>query len=119
MDETTALVLGLLWSLFFFGGLFCLYFAPAIIAGWRHHHQAASITVLNLLLGWTILGWIIALIWAFSAVDEARVERLKAEKSERFAADQQARVEAARASDPPPLRDTWRRFFADRGSGKR
>jgi hypothetical protein len=41
-----------------------MYFLPAIIAGSRHHSNASAITVLNLLLGWTILGWIAAMVWA-------------------------------------------------------
>jgi len=40
------------------------YFIPAIVASTRKHHNAVAIGVLNLFLGWTILGWIGALIWA-------------------------------------------------------
>lgn len=43
-----------------------LYFLPSIIASKRNHSNAASILVLNLFLGWTFLGWVAALIWAFS-----------------------------------------------------
>lgn len=44
--------------------LFCfaLYFLPTII-GWEKNNVIA-IFVLNLLLGWTLIGWLIALIWA-------------------------------------------------------
>ena len=45
-----------------------LYFLPAFIAYLRGHHQKAAIGVLNIFLGWTVLGWIAALIWAVSAV---------------------------------------------------
>ncbi|MCC3156471.1 superinfection immunity protein [Hymenobacter sp. 15J16-1T3B] len=45
-----------------FAGL--LYFIPAIVG--RTHRQATSIFFLNLLLGWSIIGWIGALIWALS-----------------------------------------------------
>ncbi len=41
--------------------LFC---APALIAHWRKHHYRWPITVINLLLGLTGVGWIICLIWA-------------------------------------------------------
>ena len=41
-----------------------IYFGPAIIAKLRNHHQRAGIFALNLLLGWTALGWIVALVWA-------------------------------------------------------
>lgn len=43
-----------------------LYFLPAGIAGTRQHRSAGAITLLNLFLGWTVLGWLVALIWAFT-----------------------------------------------------
>jgi hypothetical protein len=45
-----------------------LYLLPAIVAGVRHHHQRMAIGVLTLLGGWTGLGWLIALVWASTAV---------------------------------------------------
>jgi predicted RNA-binding Zn-ribbon protein involved in translation (DUF1610 family) len=39
-----------------------LYFVPSIV-GWNKEN-ATSIKLLNLLLGWTVIGWIVALIWA-------------------------------------------------------
>ncbi len=42
--------------------LIVLYFLPAIIG--RNKHDAAGIFLLNLFLGWTFIGWLIALIWA-------------------------------------------------------
>ena len=56
-----------LLALFFFpifGFGFVLYFLPAIVAFARSKRDAASILVLNLLLGWTAIGWVIALVWA-------------------------------------------------------
>ena len=47
--------------------LFALYFLPALIAGSRHLHERTAITLLNLFLGWTFIGWIIALFWAITA----------------------------------------------------
>jgi len=44
-----------------------LYFLPAIVAASRNNHNTAAIFVLNLFLGWTFLGWVIALIWAMMA----------------------------------------------------
>ena len=38
---------------------------PTIIAFARKHYNAIAITVVNILLGWTLIGWIIALVWAF------------------------------------------------------
>ncbi len=44
-----------------------LYFLPGIIAIRRKHHNDTAILVLNLLLGWTVLGWIAALIWSLTS----------------------------------------------------
>jgi uncharacterized membrane protein YqaE (UPF0057 family) len=41
---------------------FFIYFIPAIVA-WNTK-GFNGIAVLNLFLGWTVLGWIAALIWA-------------------------------------------------------
>lgn len=58
--------LALISTWIFFPGAVVFYFAPSIIA-WRFHHpRENSITLLNLLLGWTALGWIASLIWAYS-----------------------------------------------------
>jgi hypothetical protein len=44
--------------------LLFLYFVPAVVSFTREHPQHLAIFVLNLLLGWTAIGWIIALVWA-------------------------------------------------------
>lgn len=50
----------------FFGLLLVLifYFIPAIIASERGTKHGVMIFAINLLFGWTVLGWIAALIWA-------------------------------------------------------
>jgi hypothetical protein len=45
-----------------------IYFLPALIASRRGHHNATAIFVLNFFLGASGLGWIIALVWSFTAV---------------------------------------------------
>ena len=40
------------------------YFLPAIIAYARKKKNKGAILTTNLLLGWTLIGWIIPLIWA-------------------------------------------------------
>lgn len=40
------------------------YFVPSLIAWYRSHHNTAAIVACNLLLGWTVIGWIGTLIWA-------------------------------------------------------
>nr|MBQ0091607.1 superinfection immunity protein [Candidatus Enterousia merdequi] len=41
-----------------------IYFIPTFVACSRHHINALAIFILNLFLGCTIVGWVIALIWA-------------------------------------------------------
>ncbi len=40
------------------------YFLPTIVAAARGHRQTLAIFILNLFLGWSGLGWVVALIWA-------------------------------------------------------
>ena len=47
-----------------FGFGFVMYFLPSIIALARNKRDTTSILLLNLFLGWTAIGWIIALVWA-------------------------------------------------------
>ena len=44
-----------------------LHFLPTVIAFLRHHHNLIAIFALNLLLSWTVIGWIIAFIWSLTA----------------------------------------------------
>ena len=44
--------------------MFFLYFIPTIVAYARGHKNALAIFILNLFLGYTLVGWVIALIWA-------------------------------------------------------
>lgn len=42
--------------------VFFLYFLPSLVG--IRKKNAGAIFLLNFLLGWTLLGWVIALIWA-------------------------------------------------------
>lgn len=44
--------------------IFGIYFFPGLVAELRRHRNRTAIAILNLLLGWTVLGWIAALVWA-------------------------------------------------------
>lgn len=44
------------------------YFPPTIVAWVRKHPNRVSIFLLNLLLGWTVIGWVVALIWSAAAI---------------------------------------------------
>lgn len=59
MDGFVLLLLGIAGLLF--------YFAPAFVG--KDKKNFTSIFVLNLLLGWTFIGWVIALVWAYKNDD--------------------------------------------------
>lgn len=44
-----------------------VYFLPTIIALRRTHMSTGAVFVVNLFLGWTFLGWVAALAWAFTS----------------------------------------------------
>lgn len=70
----------------FFAVLF-LYLGPILIATSRHHHNALPIAIINIVFGWTILGWFIALIWACTSpppVAEVVIRRSRDEEVERI-----------------------------------
>ncbi len=48
----------------FFGVGFVMYFLPSIIALARSKRDIVGIILLNFLLGWTMIGWVVALVWA-------------------------------------------------------
>jgi len=44
--------------------IFAVYFLPTLIAFLRQHKNKLAIFLLNLLLGWTVLGWAVSLVWS-------------------------------------------------------
>jgi uncharacterized membrane protein YqaE (UPF0057 family) len=52
--------------------LLALYFLPTLVALLRGHHNGVAILVLNALLGWTLLGWVAALVWACTVTHRGR-----------------------------------------------
>jgi len=41
-----------------------VYFVPTIVAIVRHARNVLGIVLLNIFGGWTLVGWIIALVWS-------------------------------------------------------
>jgi len=60
MNEILSVVLAIVFILIVIG----VYFLPSFVAGGRNKKNAGAILVLNLFLGWTLIGWVIALVWA-------------------------------------------------------
>jgi hypothetical protein len=57
----------------FFGFGFIFYFLPSIVALARSKRNTLSIFLLNLFLGWTLIGWVVALVWAAKMDDPSPV----------------------------------------------
>jgi len=57
-------------ALFIFAVAVAIYLTPSFVASARNHQNMTPILILNLFLGWTFLGWVAALVWAFTKVDK-------------------------------------------------
>ena len=57
-----------------------LYFLPSILGNYKHNFW--SIFALNLLLGWSLIGWVIALVWALKK--DEQIVRLEQNEADTF-----------------------------------
>lgn len=57
-------LMGALGNVLLFGLATTIYFLPAIMGNGKRN--ATAIFALNLLLGWTLIGWVIAAVWALT-----------------------------------------------------
>lgn len=46
--------------------LLFIYLIPTLLAAYFRKRNTNAIFILNIFLGWTILGWIMALVWSFT-----------------------------------------------------
>lgn len=53
--------------------VFVVYFTPSFVAYRRKHTNFTAILVLNICLGWTLVGWVVALVWAYTAPAQVAV----------------------------------------------
>jgi hypothetical protein len=51
------------------------YFFPTYVA--KTHRNRGAIFVLNLLLGWTFLGWVVALVWACTQSTPLQIDGIR------------------------------------------
>lgn len=56
-----------------------LYMLPTIIASSRNHRQFVPLGIINFFFGWTFLGWVGCLAWAFQAVNDSQARRPQTE----------------------------------------
>jgi hypothetical protein len=69
-DVGDRIVLGILVTAL----LLTVYFLPWIVANHRGHHRQVAIFFINLLLGWSMIGWLGALVWALTKPGESVTE---------------------------------------------
>ena len=67
MDDGLIMTLAIAFTL--------IYMVPSVIAFGRNTEYAVAIILVNLLLGWTVLGWIWALIWALDDAPKREATR--------------------------------------------
>jgi Superinfection immunity protein len=85
------------------GGI-AFYFLPTILAGSRHHHNGGAIFIINLLLGWTLVGWAVALAWAFTSPTPAAPATVYIQKPDGTLAAVQAPAQAPKKVKPQIFR---------------
>jgi hypothetical protein len=49
-----------------------IYMLPTLIAFGREHPRRGEIAVINIVIGWTLIGWIIVFLWAALGRTEAQ-----------------------------------------------
>ena len=54
--------------------MFATYFLPSFIASNRHLHNAGQLYLMNIIVGWTVLGWFCLLLWALDGATDEQVE---------------------------------------------
>ena len=64
---------GTIALIIFIAMVFTFYMFPWVISLMRDHPHRLGIFFLNLLLGWSLVGWVAALVWAFVKPQEPRV----------------------------------------------
>jgi len=52
------------------GTMLGIYITPLVIAAIRDHHRLPWIGFLNFATGWTVAGWIAALVWSLTAIGQ-------------------------------------------------
>jgi hypothetical protein len=51
-----------------------IYLLPTIVARHNHHPKGDGSAILNIFLGWTLIGWVVALVWAASGPSQRQEE---------------------------------------------
>jgi len=67
--------------------LVAVYFLPSIVAETRRKHTGtAGVVIVNLFLGWTLIGWLVAFVWACTGKTDRDVKAEQRRHDELLAA---------------------------------
>ncbi len=64
MGDVFAFFFAGIWGILVFVISIGIYFLPTIIAIARRRDNILAIFLLNFFLGWTFIGWVVALVWS-------------------------------------------------------
>lgn len=83
--------------------VFSMYFLPTLIADHRKSQSIWGIFLLNLLMGWTLIGWIFALVWSVSGKSNSSLVApdLRAPTPTPAPAPAPAQIEISMTTSPP------------------
>ncbi|HTJ94920.1 MAG TPA: superinfection immunity protein [Pararobbsia sp.] len=59
-----------------------VYFLPALLADHRRRSDTLAIALFNAILGWTVVGWAIALLWSLTSTQSHSPRTITLEKRE-------------------------------------
>lgn len=74
--EDYNLLLSLLAAFLAFTVFICLYLLPTFIAYRKDKKDKLAILLINIFLGSTLVGWVIALVWALTEDKKSKTESL-------------------------------------------
>jgi hypothetical protein len=76
-SSAAASALSLLLGFVLLAGLIVAYFVPTILANRRHTVNVGAVAVINVLLGWTCIGWIVALAMAAGGMTHGQLTGMR------------------------------------------
>jgi hypothetical protein len=76
-DMEYSIPIGLVYASQIIGAVLAglLFLLPSIVAFIRHHQNRVGICAVNIILGLTLVGWVVAMIWALTHVTSGSSHR--------------------------------------------
>jgi Superinfection immunity protein/zinc-ribbon domain len=74
----------------------CLYMLPTIEAYLQKSNNITSISLVNIFLGWTLVGWVVSIAWAFKKPEAEKAEQHPQPRNSEPSATDQGNAAATR-----------------------